>query len=64
MLRLDDPEVRALAAGLLLPIDPAPLPEEVRPASWQDRLKGVLVTLAERERHDRLRDLEGPGRNR
>ena len=29
--RLDDPAVRALAAGLLLPIDPAPLPEEVRP---------------------------------
>ena len=57
MLRLDDPQVRALAAGLLLPMDPAPLPENVRPASWQDRLKGVLGTLAERERQNRLRDL-------
>jgi DNA primase len=57
MLRLDDPQVRALAAGLLLPMDPAPLPENVRPASWQDRLKGVLGTLAERERQNRLGDL-------
>jgi DNA primase len=57
MLRLDDPQVRALAAGLLLPMDPAPLPEDVRPAPWQDRLKGVLGTLAERERQNRLRDL-------
>ena len=60
MLRLDDPQIRALAAGLLLPLDPAPLPEDVRPASWQDRLKGVLATLAERERQDRLGDLAGP----
>jgi len=57
MLRLDDPQVRALAAGLLLPMDPAPLPENVRPASWQDRLKGVLGTLAGRERQNRLGDL-------
>ncbi len=57
MLRLDDPQVRALAAGLLFPLDPAPLPESVRPASWQDRLKGVLGTLAERERQSRLGDL-------
>ena len=57
MLRLDDPQVRTLAAGLLLPMDPAPLPENVRPASWQDRLKGVLGTLAERERQNRLGDL-------
>jgi DNA primase len=58
-LRLDDPEVRALAAGLLLPIEPAPLPEGVRPAPWQDRLAGVLVRLAGRERQGRLRDLKG-----
>jgi DNA primase len=57
MLRLDDDQVRALAAGLLLPMDPAPLPENVRPASWQDRLKGVLGTLAGRERQNRLGDL-------
>ena len=57
MRRLDDPQVRALAAGLLLPMDPAPVPENVRPASWQDRLKGVLTMLAERERQNRLRDL-------
>jgi DNA primase len=57
MGRLDDPQVRALAAGLVLPIDPVPLPEEVRPAPWQDRLKGVLASLAERQRRNRLRDL-------
>ena len=58
-VRLDDPEVRALAAGLLLPIESAPLPESVRPAPWQDRLAGALAKLAERDRHDRLRDLKG-----
>jgi DNA primase len=58
-LRLDDPEVRALAAGLLLPIDSAPLPDAIRPAPWQDRLAGALIKLDERERQDRLRDLKG-----
>ena len=57
MRRLEDPQVRALAAAFLLPMDPAPLPENVRPASWQERLEGVLVMLAERERQNRLRDL-------
>ncbi len=57
MLRLEDPQVRALAASLTLSMDSAPLPEDVRPASWQDRLKGVLATLAERERQNRLRDI-------
>ena len=57
MNRLDDPQVRALAAGLLLPVDPAPLPEDVRPAPWQERLKGVLATLAKRQRQARLHDL-------
>ena len=64
MLRLDDPQVRALAAGLLLPMDPAPLPENVRPASWQDRLKGVLGTLAERAAKPAGGPSQGPGRNR
>jgi DNA primase len=57
--RLDDPAVRALAAGLLLPIEPAPLPDGVRPAPWQDLLAGVLGRLAERDRQERLRDLKG-----
>ena len=59
MDRLDDPQARALAAGLVLPIDPVPLPRGsvIRPASWQDRLKGVLASLAERQRRNRLRDL-------
>jgi DNA primase len=29
----------------------------VRPAPWQDRLRGVLATLERRERQLRLRDL-------
>jgi DNA primase len=57
MNRLDDSHVRALVAGLLLPLDPAPLPEDVRPAPWQDRLQGVLASLAKRQRQARLRDL-------
>jgi DNA primase len=57
MDRLDDPRVRSLVAGLLLPPDPNPLPEDVRPAPWQDRLAGVLATLERRERQHRLRDL-------
>lgn len=58
-LRLDDPAARALAAGLLLPLDPAPVPEAVRPAPWEERLAGILARLAERDRQDRLRDLKG-----
>jgi DNA primase len=58
LLRLEDPHVRALAAALTLSMESAPLPEEVHPASWEERLKGVLATLAERERQSRLRELE------
>jgi DNA primase len=58
LLRLEDPQVRALAAALTLSMDSAPLPEEVHPASWDERLKGVLATVAERERQIRLRELE------
>ena len=57
MNRLDDPQVRALAAALTLSMDSSPLPEDVRPATWHDRLHGVLLTLAERERQNRLRDI-------
>ncbi|MBX6314079.1 MAG: DNA primase [Isosphaeraceae bacterium] len=56
--RLDDPAVRALAAGLLLPIDPAPLPSGVRPAAPEARLAQLLATIAERDRQGRLRDLK------
>lgn len=58
-LRLDDPALKALAAGLLLPIDPAPFSERVQPASPEAELAGLLATLAERDWQDRLRDLKG-----
>lgn len=56
--RLDE-STRTLAAELLLPLDPTPLPDAVQPASWRDRLAGVLESLALRERRDRLRELKG-----
>jgi len=55
--RLDDDATRALAAGLLLPMDPAPLPDHAQPAPWEDRLAGVLLRIAQRDWQDRLRDL-------
>jgi len=55
-LRLED-NVRTLAAGLLLPLDPAPLADDVRPAPWEERLAGVLAKFAERARQSRLSDL-------
>lgn len=58
-LRLDDPALKALAAGLLLPIDPAPFSESVQPASAEAELAGLLAALAERDWRDRLRDLKG-----
>jgi DNA primase len=54
-LRLDDPEVRALAAGLLLPMDAQPVSEWVQPTPPEVRLKGVLARLAERQWRERLR---------
>lgn len=57
-LRLDDPALRSLAAGLLLPLDPAPLRAGTQPAPPEARLNGLLHGLAERERQQRLRDLE------
>jgi len=56
-LRLSNRE-RALAAGLLLPFDPTPMPEGLRPASWLDRLEGVLRRLEWRRWEDRQRDLQ------
>ena len=58
--RLDDPTVRALAAGLLAPVvDPNSRVLEVnRPASAEVQLAGLLVRYAERDRQIKLRDLE------
>jgi DNA primase len=67
-LRLEDPALRAFAAGLLMPSDPSekgrhpidPQPFEVgtAPAPWEVRLEKVLVKLADRDRLERLRDLK------
>jgi len=59
--RLDDPAHRALAASLLSPIEAAPLPESdrARPAPWLVRLSMLLPRLAERDRLDRLREIQG-----
>ncbi len=67
-LRLDDDRVRSLSAGLLLPttatrgdrhpIDPQPVSEGVRPASWEVRLANTLAMFDERDWRDRLRDLK------
>ncbi len=45
--RLDDPALRALAAGLLLPIEAAPLTEGTRQAPTEARLAGVLARFEE-----------------
>jgi DNA primase len=63
MTRLLDPVVRSLAAGLiadsaLTSPEPAPLPDGVRPATWQERLEKMLIVLAERERQARQRELK------
>ncbi len=57
-LRLSEAD-RGLAAGLLLPIDPDPLPEAFRPASWSDRLAGIFRRLDARRWEAKLRDLKG-----
>jgi DNA primase len=63
MNRLSDPVLRSLAAGLIADSalstpEPAPLPESVRPASWQERLEKILIVVAERERRARQRELK------
>jgi len=57
-LRLDDPATRSLAAGLLLPLERAPLADREQPAPWGVRLEKVLEQLAERDWKGRLRDVE------
>ncbi len=57
--RLNDRE-RSLAAGLLLPFDPAALNEGTStPAPWQDRLDLALLSLEFRQWDERRRDLDG-----
>ena len=56
--RLDDPALRALAAGLLLPIDRAPLVEGTHQAPLEVRLAGVLARFDDRDRKARLRDVQ------
>jgi DNA primase len=58
-LRLEDPRIRALAAGMLVPIaDPGRFSEVVRPIAVGDRLELVLAQLAARDWQQRRRDLE------
>jgi DNA primase len=57
-LRLDDPALRSLAAGLLLPIEPSPLAVATQPAPASERLAGLMARLAERSRRRHLADLE------
>jgi DNA primase len=63
MANLADPALRSLVAGLvadsaLIRPDPAPLPQRVRPATWEERLDKMLVKLEERERQARQRELK------
>jgi DNA primase len=57
-LRLGDPAVRALAAGLLLPIDSQPASDGVEPPPSSQRLRSVLNQIAERDWLRRLRDVQ------
>ena len=63
MVRLDDPAIRSLVAGLAGPsavstLDPARYSERVRPAPWQERLEQMLIVLDERERTARRIELK------
>jgi DNA primase len=63
MVRLDDPAIRELVAGLIAPTalstpDPGRFTDRVRPAPWKERLERMLIVLDERERKKQLRDLK------
>jgi DNA primase len=63
MVRLDDPAIRSLVAGLAGPsavstLDPARYSERVRPAPWQERLEQMLIVLDDRERTARRVELK------
>lgn len=57
IVRLEQPEVRSLAADLVSPIDPVPMPDRVRPAAPEDRLAGVLARYSERLRQERIHEV-------
>ncbi len=58
-LRLDDPAARALAVGLLFPIEPAPLSEGVGPQPpWFESLDLLLNRFDERERQEQCRAVQ------
>ena len=58
-LRLEDPQLRALAAGLLSPIELGPQ-ESVRgsPAPWEVSLAGVLANLSVRDLDERIQSVK------
>jgi DNA primase len=56
--RLENPQHRALAAELLLPVDQQPMPDYMRPAPWQERFDRALVSLTKREIQHRIGDLQ------
>ncbi len=63
MIRVTDPAIRELAAGLIVPSalstpDPGSFSDRVRPAPWRERLESMRIVLHERERQSRLRDLK------
>ncbi len=63
MVRIEDPAIRALTASLieqsaLRTPDPGRFPESLRPATWQERLEGMLTVLDQRERQARLNELK------
>lgn len=51
-------EARSLAAGLLLPVDPQPVADSIRPAPATERLGRLLARLEERRWRLRLRVIE------
>ncbi len=55
--RLGDPALRDLAAGLLAPMERAPIKSGIDQAPVEVRLAMALVSLADRERQERIRDL-------
>jgi DNA primase len=55
--QLHDPAMRDLAAGLIGPIDPAPMNMDGKLPPTEIRLERLLAGLANRERLERIRDL-------
>jgi DNA primase len=55
--RLDE-TTRAVAAGLNSGLEAGPLPHNIRPAARETLLPDLLAALAERDRRERLRDVD------